>query len=165
MRRIRNIESSRAISLAALRASNTSTATAPSNRRVSFAALDKDAPQASQPEEEANNDDKLLPGEEDEMASPDVETPRPSRNFTASELRLEQALTEDVYSLMYIAPIFSSAFAFASISFAIQFVILLMICKSLRGHLGQLQIVALINFSSCNIFFWTPCLLVQGLIW
>jgi hypothetical protein len=79
------------------------------------------------------DDNKRHPVQEEEMvelAPTEAEAPRPARNFTASELWLEQALMEDVYSLMYTAPIFSPAFAFACSAFTIQFIILLMICKS-----------------------------------
>jgi hypothetical protein len=137
MRRMRNASMWRE-SLRASNTNNTVTSTTTS-RRVSFAPVpDNDnndqQGRSSEPEEDVNNiDNKLLPVQEEEMAElapTDAEAPRAAHNFTASELRLEQALTEDVYSLMYTAPVFSTAFAFACGAFTIQFIILLMICKS-----------------------------------
>lgn len=48
---------------------------------------------------------------------------------TASDARLEKALSEDIYSLMYTADIKGPAFWFACSVFAIQLTILVLICK------------------------------------
>jgi hypothetical protein len=110
-----------------------------SSKRVSFAVLPGNDNgdvhgSSSQPDDDANNDNNRLPHVKEEemleLAPPtETETARPARYFTASELRLEQALSEDIYSLMYTAPFCSTAFAFSCVSFGLQFIILFMICK------------------------------------
>lgn len=160
MRRMRNASTWRESIYSSI-SDNGSPTNASPRRQVSFATLpDKEKSGSSQPEDDANNGNPVEEEEMAELAPTDAETPRPARNFSASELRLEQALTEDVYSLMYTAPFSSTAFVFAYVAFFIQFSILLMICKSpqhlaracgtLRLLLFALPFSFLIQFMPCS---------------